>query len=75
MARAHLEDGNLLQYGEIHVQGQLGLQLVWEQAQRRVDVSTPLYPPPRPAIIVPPENPPLHAAWHLVMSHVRLGAI
>lgn len=41
---AHLKDGDLLQHREVHVQRQLGLELVREQTECGVDVTAALYP-------------------------------
>lgn len=74
-AEAHLKNGDLLQHREIHVQRQLGLELVREQTKGGVDVTPALYPAARPAVVVPPEYPSLHTARHLVVPHVGLGAV
>lgn len=47
------------------MQRELGLQLVWQQAQRRVDVAAALDAAARPRVVVPAQHAPLHAAGDL----------
>lgn len=75
LSQAHLKDGDLLEDGEVDVEGELGLELVGQEAEGGVDVAAALDAAPRPAVVVPAEDAPLHAPGHLVVAHVRLGAV
>ena len=72
---AHLKDRDFLEDSEIDVEGELGLELIGQEAERGVDVTAPLYSAPRPAVVVPAQHPPLHTTRNLVVAHVRLCAV
>lgn len=75
MALAHLEDGDFLQNGQIDVESELGFEFVRQKSEGGIDVTAALYPPPGPAVVVPPEDPSLHPSGHFVMPHVGLCAV